>query len=36
MTTSAGFIKEMNKISNRFAGALSEGILKNLQEKTGD
>jgi len=26
----------MSKISNRFAGALSEGILKNLQEKPGD
>src|SRR5688572_26858911 len=36
MTTSAGFIKEMNKISNRFAGALSEEILKKLQEKLGD
>ena len=36
MTTSAGFIKEMNKISNRFAGALSEEVLRKLQEKPAD
>ena len=33
MTTSSGFIREMNKISNRFAGDLSEEILENLQKK---
>ena len=32
MTTSSGFIREMNKISNKFAAGLSEEILKNLQK----
>jgi hypothetical protein len=36
MTTSSGFIREMNKISNRFAGVLSEDILENLQKKLAD
>ncbi len=36
MTTSSGFIREMNKISNKFAGALSEEILENLQKKLAD
>jgi hypothetical protein len=31
MTTSGGFIKEMNKISNKFAATLSEEILEKLQ-----
>lgn len=31
MTTSSGFIAEMNKISNAFAAALSEKILAQLQ-----
>jgi hypothetical protein len=31
LTTSSGFIVEMNKISNAFAGALSEKILAQLQ-----
>jgi len=36
MTTSSGFIREMNNISNRFAGALSEEILENLQKRLAD
>ena len=36
LSTSSGFIKEMDKVSNKFAGALSEEVLKNLQEKIGD
>jgi hypothetical protein len=36
MTTSSGFIREMNKISNRFGAALSEDILENLHGKIGD
>jgi hypothetical protein len=36
LSTSGGFIKEMNKVSNRFAGALSEEILKKLLEKIGN
>lgn len=36
MTTSSGFINEMNKISNEFAAALSENILGNLQKKLGE
>ena len=35
MTTSSGFIKKMDEISNQFAGALSEDILENLQKKIG-
>lgn len=31
-STSSGFISEMNKISNRFAGALSEDIIGNIQK----
>jgi hypothetical protein len=36
MTTSSNFIREMNKVSNRFAGVLAEEILENLQKKLGD
>ena len=36
MTTSSGFILAMNKMSNRFAGALSEKILENLQKNLAD
>ena len=32
MTTSSGFIREMNKISNAFAATLSEDILENMQK----
>jgi hypothetical protein len=32
MSTSTGFIREMNKISHRFAGVLSENILEQLQK----
>lgn len=33
MSTSSGFIKEMNKISNRFAADLSGDLLEKLQKK---
>ena len=33
MTTSSGFIKKMDEISNQFAATLSEDILENLQKK---
>jgi hypothetical protein len=36
MTTSSGFMKKMNQMSNEFAGVLAEEILKNLQQKLGD
>jgi hypothetical protein len=36
MTTSSGFIRKMDKISNGFAAALSEDILENLQKKLGE
>lgn len=36
LTTSSGFITEMNKISNRFAGELSEQLLGNLQNELSD
>jgi hypothetical protein len=36
MTTSSGFIKEMNTISNEFAGKLSEQLLSNLQKELSD
>ena len=36
LTTSSGFIQGMTKISNSFAGVLSEDILENLQKKVGD
>lgn len=36
LTTSGGFIKKMDKISNEFAAALSEDILENLQKKLGE
>ena len=35
MTTSSGFIKKMDEISNQFAATLSEDILENLQKKIG-
>jgi hypothetical protein len=36
VTTSAGFIREMNKISNSFADVLSEEILENLWKRLGE
>jgi len=33
MTTSSGFIRNLNRIANEFAAALSEDILENLQKK---
>lgn len=36
MTTSSGFIRELNKISNRFAGALSGKLLENLQRELAE
>ncbi len=33
MTTSSGFIHNMNKIANEFAAGLSEDILEKLQKK---
>jgi hypothetical protein len=33
MTTSQGFIQEMNNLSNRFASELAEDILTNLQKE---
>lgn len=36
MTTSGGFIKHMNKISNAFAASLSEKILEKLQANLGE
>jgi hypothetical protein len=35
MTTSSGFMKKMDEISNQFAGTISEDILENLQKKIG-
>jgi hypothetical protein len=35
MTTSSGFIKKMDEISNQFAATISEDILENLQKKIG-
>jgi hypothetical protein len=35
MTTSRGFVKKMDEISNQFAAGLSEDILENLQQKIG-
>jgi hypothetical protein len=35
MTTSSGFVKKMDEISNQFAAGLSEDILENLQQKIG-
>lgn len=35
MSTSSGFLKEMNKISNEFAGTLVEKTLADLQAKVG-
>jgi hypothetical protein len=35
MSTSSGFINEMDKVSNQFAASVSEELLKNLQEKLG-
>ncbi|MFA6543465.1 MAG: hypothetical protein WCS99_03515 [Limisphaerales bacterium] len=35
MSTSGGFLKEMNKVSNEFAGELSEKILAALQARLG-
>jgi hypothetical protein len=35
LTTSGGFIAEMNKISDHFAAAISEEILKKIQEQIG-
>lgn len=36
LSTSSTFLREMNKVSNTFAGHLSEEILENLQKKLGD
>lgn len=36
ITTSSGFIKEINKISNEFACTLSEQLLTNLQKELND
>src|SRR5579862_43335 len=36
MTTSSGFVKKMNEISNGFAAGLSEDILEHLQKKVGE
>jgi hypothetical protein len=36
LSTSSGFIKGMNKISNRFAAALSEDVLRQLQAIVGN
>jgi hypothetical protein len=36
MTTSSGFVKKMNEISNGFAAGLSEDILEHLQKKIGE
>jgi len=36
MSTSSDFIREMNDVSNKFAGALSEDILENLRKNLGD
>jgi len=36
MTTSGGFIKKMNKISNAFAASFSEEILEKLQANLGE
>ena len=33
MSTSSGFIKEMNRISNEFAASLSEEVLNSLHQK---
>lgn len=35
MTTSQGFIQEMNNLSNRFASELAEDILTDLQKEIG-
>lgn len=36
MTTSSGFIRAMDKISNEFAAGLSEDILEKLRKKLGN
>lgn len=36
MTTSSGFISEMNRVSNKFSAELSQDILENLQAKLGE
>lgn len=36
MSTSSGFIKEMDKISNAFAAVLSEDLLENLNKNLGN